>query len=333
MSSVKNDNESIIKSNFFLKLYCIPVGVWLVSAVIALGYPNESERLTFGNFIGETIFVLIFWFAISFLIARFHKKRKLKKVKKIKKEKKQWEQMSTFDKVKNPFIMSIFTFLIGILLSYDSVGFPLKAQLIILLVAYIPFILFILITFIIYTNNQNKKVYSFFKTSTIVATIFLLFYYFIALFVVVFTEALNPMTNPTFYSYHVFVSPGLKDTFPSSIPKDVEDVSFYYAPGFLQGGTRHILYYIDKKMTIVEFDNKYKNKAIWIGHKEDYKENPGLLSGAFYSTPSEYNNENDYVIYLIEGSCDGSGYCNHGEFKLAAFNETTHEVVYSSETW
>ena len=141
------------------------------------------------------------------------------------------------------------------------------------------------------------------------------------------------MTNTKFYSYHIFVSPGLKDTFPSSIPKDVEDVSFYYAPGFLQGGTRHNLYYIDKKMTIVEFDNKYKNKAIWIGHKEDYKENPGLLSGAFYSTPSEYNNENDYVIYLIEGSCDGSGYCNHGEFKLAAFNETTHEVVYSSETW
>lgn len=328
----KEDNKilTIIKSKSFLKIFCIPISIWLLFALITLAYPNEPERSNLVGFFGSTVFVLVIWFAISFFIAKMHKKEKTKN---IKKEKKKWEETSTLEKVKFSLIMSIFTFLIGILLSYDSIGFPLKAQFIIFLAAYIPFILFMFITFIIYINRQNKKVFSFFKASAVVTTVFLLFYYFIALFVVVVIEAENPMTNPTFYSYHVFVSPGIKDTFPSSIPKGVENVSFYYAPGFLQGGTRHTLYYIDKKMTIEKFDNKYKNKAIWIGHKDDYNERPGLLSGAFYSTPSEYNNENDYTIYLIYGSCYKSDSCNHGEFKLAAFNETTKEIIYSAESW
>ena len=124
-----------------------------------------------------------------------------------------------------------------------------------------------------------------------------------------------------------------KKVFPQKIPKNVEDVKFYYAPGVLQGGTRYTLYYVDKKMTLDEFDKKYKKQAEWIGHIDDYKEKPGLLGGAFYSTPSEYKNENEYVIYLIKGRCDDSGYCNHGDFLMAAFNEKTHQVVYSTESW
>ena len=161
----------------------------------------------------------------------------------------------------------------------------------------------------------------------------MLFYYFPALFFIVMIEFENPMTNTQFYSYHIFVSPGLKNTFPSSIPKGAENVKFYYAPGFLQGGTRNTLYYIDKNMTLDEFDNNYRKKAEWIGYKNEYTDKPGLLSGAFYTTPSEFENENDYIIYLIYGSCYKPNSCNHGEFKIAAFNETTHEVVYSAESW
>lgn len=242
---------------------------------------------------------------------------------------KKWEEKTTFKKISFPLIMSIITFLIGIFLSYDSIGFPLKAQLIIFLAAFIPCILFVLFLFIIYKNKEKQKVYSIFKTISIVITCLLLFYYLIAMFVVVLTEAVNPMTNPKYYSFHI---PD-KKVFPKKIPKDVDDVKFLYAPGILQGGTRYALYYVDKNMTLDEFDKKYKKQAEWIGHVDDYKEKEGLLSGAFYYTPSKYKNENDYVIYLIEGRCDDSGYCNHGDFLIAAFNEKTHQVVYSTEAW
>lgn len=137
------------------------------------------------------------------------------------------------------------------------------------------------------------------------------------------------MTNPKYYNFY---RPDL-NVFPKKIPKEVEDVKFLYAPGILQGETIYTLYYVNKNMTLNEFDKKYKKQAEWVGHLKDYKENEGLLNGVFYNTPSEYENENDYVIYLIKGECDDSGYCNHGHYILSAFNEKTYQVVYSAEYW
>lgn len=101
----------------------------------------------------------------------------------------------------------------------------------------------------------------------------------------------------------------------------------------LQGGTRYTLYYVDKNMTLDKFDKKYKEQAKWIGYKNDYTENDDLLSSIFYYTPSEYKNEYDYIVYLIRGNCYKPDSCNHGEFLIAAFNEKTQEVVFSSEDW
>lgn len=35
----------------------------------------------------------------------------------------------------------------------------------------------------------------------------------------------------------------------------------------------------------------------------------------------------------MDGDCDNSGYCNHGNYIIAAFNKKTHEVIFSSEQW
>lgn len=72
-------------------------------------------------------------------------------------------------------------------------------------------------------------------------------------------------------------------------------------------------------MTLDEFDKKHKRHAEWIGQIDDYKEKARVLRGAFYYKPSEYKNENDYVIYLIKGKCDDSGYCNHEYFLIELF--------------
>lgn len=324
-----NKIKTIIKSKFFLKLFFIPFGIWFALSLLALADRSDPDALTLADFVFGNIEAFIIWFIISFPIALLHSKKETKDIKKGRTPEKKWEEKTTFKKIRFPLIMSIITFIIGIFLSYDSIGFPLKAQLIIFLAAFIPCILFVIFLFIIYKNKEKQKVYSIFKTISIVITCLLLFYYLIAMFVVVLTEAVNPMTNPKYYSFHI---PD-KKVFPKKIPKDVDDVKFLYAPGILQGGTSYTLYYVDKNMTLDEFDKKYKKQAEWIGHIDDYKEKAGLLSGAFYYTPSEYKNENDYVIYLIKGRCDDSGYCNHGDFLIAAFNEKTHQVVYSTESW
>lgn len=315
MSKENNKKINILKSKFFIRLFSIPSCIWIFLTLISTIDQSDSESLTWSEFIISNLIILGIWFIISFLIAKYPKKK--------------WEDKSTFEKIRFPLIMSIITFLIGILLSCNLIGFSLKAQLIVFLVAFLPFILFAIFVFAIYKNKEKQKVFIIFKIISIVITCLLLFYYIIAMFVILFTEGTNPMTNPKYYIFHV---PDSK-VFPKKIPKDVEDVKFFYAPGVLQGETRYTLYYIDKNMTLNEFDKKYKKQSKWTGHIDDYKEKVGLLNEAFYYTPSEDKNENDYVIYLIRGRCDNSGYCNHGDFLIAAFNEKTHQVIYSTETW
>ena len=228
-------------------------------------------------------------------------------------------------------IMCMITLLIGFwFYSSTAIGIPIKEKLIIFLASFIPFFIFLIITILSYHFKERYK--KILKTTSIILSLLLVFYYFIALFVCVLLSATNPITDPKYYNYYV-TGRKLKKVFPSKIPSNAKNVVFYYAPGILQGGTIYSLYYVDDSMTKEKFDKIYKNKSIWIGHKREYKEKEGLLSGAFAYTPTNYESEDDYIIYLIEGRCDNSGYCNHGEFLIAAFNEKTNEVVFCSEQW
>lgn len=228
-------------------------------------------------------------------------------------------------------IMCIITLLIGIwFYSSTAIGIPIKEKLIIFLASFIPFFIFLIITILSYHFKERYK--KIFKIISIILSLLLVFYYFVALFVCVLLSATNPVTDSKYYNYYV-TGERLEKVFPAKIPSNAKNIEFYYAPGILQGGTNYSLYYIDDSMTKEKFDKEYKNKAIWIGYKEEYTEKEGLLSGAFAYTPAYYENENDYIIYLIEGRCDDSGYCNHGDFLIAAFNEKTNEVVFRSEQW
>ncbi len=174
-------------------------------------------------------------------------------------------------------------------------------------------------------NNIKKCIFSFIMT-------ILAFFLVTTLITMCALDAVeNPITDVKYYKREI--KGDLLKVFPPDIPDNVENVEFYYAPGFLQGGTNYSLYYIDKNMTMDKFDKKYKDKAIWIGHKDEYTEKRGLLTGAFSYTPAEYENEDDYIIYLVEGKCDNSGYCNHGNYLMTAYNEKTNEVIFRLEDW
>lgn len=236
-----------------------------------------------------------------------------------------------------PLIMSIITFLIGSFFVYDTIGVPLKAELKIMLASYLPTLLFILNTVLMYKFQSNKKVITTFHILTIILTCVLFIYYFIAMFIIVAIQVVNGVSNPFFYKHYVSGT-HLTKVFPENIPKNVTDVQFHYNPQLLQGGMIHYLYYVDENMTSDKFDKKYKSKAIWVGHKDEYNDKKGLLSGNLLmdSEGSYYKrqeHESDFVIYLVEGRCDDSGYCNHGEFLYAAFNDKTKEVIYRAEHW
>lgn len=228
-------------------------------------------------------------------------------------------------------IMCVITLLIGIwLYKSTAFGIPIIEKTIIFLTSFIPFFIFLTISILSYRFKERYK--KILKVISINISFLLVPYYFISLFVCALLSGTNPVTDPKYYNHYV-TGKRLEKVFPSKIPSNAKNVEFYYTPGAFQGGTNYSLYYIDDSMTKEKFNKKYKNKSIWIGHEKEYTEEKGLLSGAFAYTPSYNENEEDYIIYLIEGRCDDSGYCNHGNFLIAAFNEKTNEIVYCSGEW
>ena len=220
--------------------------------------------------------------------------------------------------------------LISLIFCSIAIGISIKEQLIIMLISFLPFLIFLLITIFSYYHKEKYKIVI--RVITIILSILLIGYYFIATFLCIILQSLNPVINPNYYNYYIQTS-NLKEKFPNKIPNNAENIKFIYSIGIFQGGTIYSLYYIDNKMTDEIFMKKYKNKAMWIGHIDEYTDKKGLLSGVFNNTPAHDKNTNDYTIYLMDGDFDNSGYCNHGNYIIAAFNEKTHEVIFSSEQW
>lgn len=233
---------------------------------------------------------------------------------------------------KSSFYWSIINFIVGSLLFYDALFRPINVILLTLLLSYLPFILFFIITLLSYYLKDNLKMIKIIKIITKILTYLQFFYYFIAIFMIAILMSINPVTNPKYYNFFVY-SNELNKIFPKKIPDNVKDIHFYYAPGILQGSTNYVLYYVDENMTSNNFNDTFEEKAIWIGYENDYTEKNGLLASAFYYTPIEYKNQNDFIIYLIDGSCDKSGYCNHGKYLFVAINENTNEIIYKLSLW
>lgn len=228
-------------------------------------------------------------------------------------------------------IITIVTFILSTLWFVVTCFIELKIRWLIILFTYAPCILSIIITLVSYLLKKSKIM----KTLIDLLCAFLILIYAIwylsTMFLTAIDSSLTPITDISKYEKSLSETELL--VFPKQIPENVQNVEFIKHGGFLQGGAETALYYIDPNLNLDEFDKKYREDSIWIGNIEEYTEKPGLLAGAFSNTPAYYTNEEDYTIYLIEGRCDDSGYCNHGELLMVAVNPKTNEVVYKSEDW
>lgn len=102
----------------------------------------------------------------------------MKKIQKESEKKDYGKKETSLKKYIFPLIMSIITFLIGSFFVYNTIGVPLKAELVILLASYLPTILFIIITILMYKYNKSKKIIKTVNILSIILTCILLFYYY-----------------------------------------------------------------------------------------------------------------------------------------------------------
>ncbi len=191
---------------------------------------------------------------------------------------------------------------------------------------------------IILTNKYKDKKYT--QAISLLMSLFILMLFFMNLIFWGFDTAMRETEHPTddITKYNMY-DKFLLRVFPKEIPKTAEDAHYMYASGFLQAPTRYILYYTDKNIDVDAFDKKHRKRAIWVGYKNEVKNDNSLKEGVHVKlgdydlseTPIEKSD--DFKIYLRDYDCDHSGWCNHGFYLYCAINEKTKEVVYKFSQW
>ena len=230
-----------------------------------------------------------------------------------------------------PYAMTVITFMVSTLWFIFTLTFKVEMRLIITIYTFAPFLISLIIMLVYCLTKKRKVAKKIIEFLSIILVVMIIIWYHIVIIGTGLFYALTPRTD--IKDYENIVTGELLTVFPEKIPEDVQNVSFMDQTGFLQGGSYTTLYYIDPNLDVTEFDNKYRVNAIWIGNEKDYTENPELLTGAFLGSPAEYENEEDFTLYLFKARCDDSGYCNHGESLLVGVNPKTNEVIYSYGNW
>lgn len=237
-----------------------------------------------------------------------------------------------FKKCKFQTIMLIISCLIaawGILTT--SLAYGLKIYLSTLLVLIIPVVVFGIALYRKYKFINNERAKSNINWFTTFALLLLPVYYLFTLFFLSIEFVTTDVTNYKYYKD--FMYKDLYEVFPKKIPKDAENISFFHRDPFLQGGGINALSYKDKSLTASIVDEKYKSKSIWIGNYQNEEIPEAVNEDHLFSNLSIDGKIDNFTIYVYEARCDDSGWCNHGEYMLVAYNDITKEIIYKEENW
>ncbi len=122
------------------------------------------------------------------------------------------------------------------------------------------------------------------------------------------------------------------EVFPKKIPKNAENIKFYYTTPFGQGGRELALEFDIDSDTIETYKEKFSREAKWIGKDNDAgaKEH-----GVFLGTLSQFDSSppGNYIIYVFFSEPYKIGDWNHGKRSLAAINEQNNVVIFDAEIW
>ena len=212
-----------------------------------------------------------------------------------------------------------------------SLAYGISLYLKMLLVLIIPVIVFGIALYRKYKYRINKNARSNINWFTTFALLLLPIYYFFTLFILGFESATTDVTNYKFYNDFIYGE--LYEVFPKKIPKNAENISFYHIDPFLQGGEINSLSYKDDSLTSSIVEEKYKSKSTWIGNADSEEVPEAVNDYGLFSNISINGKKENFILYVNSARCDNSGYCNHGEYILVAYNDITKEIIFKEEHW
>lgn len=144
------------------------------------------------------------------------------------------------------------------------------------------------------------------------------FYLIIIIFFFGFIAVENPYTNIRSYEQYL-------DYFPKEIPDNYKEAKYYRSYPFLQAGEMIILYLKMDRDYINYYREEYQDKTVRL-HKD--------ASDPYKSNYQDFVSiTKDFDLYLLDSSCDDSGYCNHGREEYILINEDTNEILFYYSAW
>ncbi len=294
----------------YLKIFLIPTFLFIIIMVI----DSDSVKDFFDTFIGMIIIIFI-WFLIALPITLIY--LKLRNLQIIK-----------FFSENFVYLCAILNFLTFIYFRSIFIIEDIFKSVIITILFFIP-TMFSLI--LIYLNRKQILKLKKINLIQILLIFSSILYIFIVLTSTIFIMASDGVNNSINYWRVRNFYFKKKFEFPNKIPKGVRNIIFHYHPSFLQGSEVFSLYYESNDSLIQNYKKDIKKISKNNG-EFNFIKNKYYLDDNFL----EYTKKEDisaFNIYYLDGFCDNSSYCNHGEYKIIGIDESSNAVIFFYKKW
>lgn len=179
------------------------------------------------------------------------------------------------------------------------------------------------IILVIISTMYKEKLKNLIKILSILLIIPYLLYIGFWFFTLCLIVAVNPEIKISSYEKHDFLS-----SFPSKIPDNYENASYYHSYPFLQGGDNYILYLKLDSNAIKNYEAYFNLKQI------EPNKDMNIANILYINTPYEKSYLDEYFkAYFLKSECDNSGWCNHGIDEHVMINVCTNEIIFYYDEW
>jgi len=238
-------------------------------------------------------------------------------------------------KIRFPLIMTVLALLTGIcacilLLVLSPWSSPLPAA----FLYFVPAVFFGIITGICVSGKVSEKICG--VMTAVLIPIFLIGGFFLTLWLG-FETATQSVTDVEYYedvldvsSYDSWHDDTDIDLFPDDIPKNAENITFYYTPQFLQGGETLALSYKSSAEQIGEYLEDLTSDSIWRGKLGDASDYP-IDKDPFVRSNIEWSESTEVLVFTAQPYIAESW--NHGTLVYAFVDNDNHTVMFVYERW
>lgn len=237
-----------------------------------------------------------------------------------------------FKKAPFPATMTIISFALFVCLYWLFTGNAIEPFYFEALIFAVPFVCFGITTFLVVIGKLRKVI------SNVIAVCLILVLGLASSFTFIFMAIQQATTVTMDISKYdkVLKLTGYPNNqlikyFPAKIPESAKNIEFSYCPAFLQGGEDFNLKFETDSDSIINYSNKFSEKAKWTGKWSDNKsEHNGIMDGTF---EDYFILPEDFTMYLFDSKPYRQGDWNHGYLSVVAVSKQRNEIIFHSEQW